>query len=422
MNNIILLNLKEEYEQIEIPSELDAFIQLGIDRGRKEVIAKSKIVNEVLRICASFIIALALFTGVINASPAFADALKSIPIVGKLVEILQFKDGKSNGGVITDGTDISNIGLIKEEGYENIIINFSKDDELQLNVGAFKVRYEESPYTMIFEIGGARKISAKESFEKILESKYVKDVYTIITLDDSLIRFAIEFEVPIKYEVKEMKEPASIVISLKEDKQFVAKNMYSLRTNSYPYGEPLGVLEEKLSAINPTRILKDAEGMYFVELQLFDTKEEALSRLKEISGLINDPVIIEERSGVESPKSYPADIESEVINESMNISPGEFSGINNAIDKLSLYPVSIKENDEYYNGNIEILSNGLKLYSEDMEAETEQYFIYDDIILAKLLGEASYKLKIEIGNKTIIASGVFSEFFEELKKYTQIKE
>lgn len=98
------------------------------------------------------------------------------------------------------------------------------------------------------------------------------------------------------------------------------------------------------------------------------------------------------------------------------------SGEDNAIEKLSLYPVSIKENNEYYYGNIEILDKGLNIYNEDIEGGGGYYFQYEDSILTKLHGEASYKLKIEIDNKELIAIGVFFDFFEELKKYTQIKE
>jgi hypothetical protein len=422
MNNKKLLNLKEEYEQIEVPSELNAVIQMGIDKGREEMKEKNKYVNVALKICASFILTLTLLTGVINTSSSFADALRSIPVVGKLVNVLQFTEGKSSGGVITDGTDISQMELIEDDVYEDIVISFSQSNELQTDAGAFKVRYEENPYTMSFEIGGVRSISAKENFEKILESKYVKDVYTIITLDDSLIRFVIEFKGPVEYEVKEIKEPASIVISLKEDKLFIEKTMYSLRTKSYPYGESLGILEEKLGAINPTRILKDAQGMYFVELQLFKFKEEASSGFEEISELNHVSLLIEERFGIESPNSYPVETESEVINESKGESQVEFNGEENFIKESLLYPVSIKENDEYYYGNIEMLEKGLNIYNEDIETEIEHYFQYEDITLTKLRGEASFKLKIEGNDKVIIASGVFSDFFEKLSEYVEIEE
>lgn len=422
MNNKMLLNMKQEYEHIEIPSELNEAIQTGVDRGRKKIDARSRNINVALKMCVSFVIALTLFTGGINISPSFADSLKNIPVVGKLVKILQFTEGKSSGGKITDGTDISNIDIIEKNEYENIIINFSQGDELQADVGAFKVSYEKNPYTMSFEIGGARRISAKENFKKILESKYVKDVYTIITLDDSLIRFVIEFKAPVKYEVKEMKEPASLVIGLKEDKQSEEKKMYSLRTCSYPYGETLGILEEKLGAINPARILKDAAGMYFIELQLFETKEDALTRLNEIEELNYTSVFIEERIGAESPKSYPIATGSDTINESTEKSSGELSGKVDTVEEVLLYPVSIKENEADYYGSIEILDKGLRLYGEDIEKGEKFYFQYEDIILTKLYGEASYKLKIEANNNVIIASGVFSDFFEELEKYTQIKE
>jgi hypothetical protein len=417
-----MLDYKEDYNSIIIPSEIHASIKMGMDRGRKEVNARNKNVNAALKICASFIIALTLFTGGINISPSFAQALKDIPVLGKLVEVLQFTDGESGGGKRTDGSDISGIGLIEEDESENIVINFSQGNELQSDVGAFSVRYEENPYSMTFAIGGARRISAKKNFEKIMESKYVKDVYTIITLDDSLIRFVIEFEGPVKYELKEMKEPASIVIGLKEDTEFVEKSMYSLRTKSYPYGETLGRLEERLMRSGPTRVLKDSEGMYFVELQLFETEKDASDRLGELTELDDDTIFIEERFGTESPKSYLVQTDQPIINESLEKITGNTSGDGDTALNPSAYPVSINENGKYYYGNIEVLDTGLNIYSEDSEIETKYFIKYEESSFTKLIGEASYVLRIESGNKIIIASGVFSDFFDELAKYTEVGE
>ncbi|HCJ56237.1 MAG TPA: hypothetical protein DHV55_01730 [Clostridiaceae bacterium] len=198
--------------------------------------------------------------------------------------------------------------------------------------------------------------------------------------------------------------------------------MYSLRTKSYPYGESIGILEEKLMPISPARILKDSEGMYFIELQLFEAEEDALGRLNEIEKLNYDSLLIEERIGAEKPKNYPVQTVSEGANEDTSKSRDELSDNGNDVLKSSLYPVSVKEGEENYYGNIEMLDKGLNIYGEDIDAGAKYYFDYKDIALTKLLGEASFKLKIETGDKTIIASGVFSDFFEELEKYTQIKE
>ncbi|PAB59627.1 DUF4179 domain-containing protein [Anaeromicrobium sediminis] len=421
MDKNSLTDLKKEYEEIEIPSELNNMVQIGVERGRAEMNKhnRNRRRKEIMKVCASFTVALTLFTAGVNMSPAFADSLKNIPIVGKLVKVLQFNNGKSGGGSITDRTDISAIESFEKEGYENIIINFSQDGQLQENVGAFKVRYDENPYTMTFEIGGARRISAKENFEKILENKYVKDIYTIITLDDSLIRFVIEFEGPVEYKVKEMKDPASIIIGLKKDKNYEEKKTYSLRTESYPNGETLGILEEEFMPNNETRILKDENGLFFVEIQSFETKKEAENKLEELSKLTDKVILIEERIGIKEPESYPVE---GINNEINNKNSKELNSNDDSFKGLSLYPVSIYEDDNQYYGNLEILEKGLNIYNEDTKEKVVHYLEYENIKLTKLLGEASYNLEIKYDHKTIIISGLYSDFFKELDKHTEVKE
>ncbi|NGP45694.1 DUF4179 domain-containing protein [Bacillaceae bacterium SIJ1] len=243
-------------------------------------------------------------------SPALASQLKGIPVIGQLVDILQFTDGEAEGGSITDGSDVSSISRLEENGFEKIVIGFTQNDELQADAGAFMVSYAENPYTMQFEIGGARGFSAQEQFAAIKESPYVKDVYPLMTLDDSLIRFIIEFTRPVDYEVMEMKDPASIVLYVKEGEQAVETTTYSLRTQSYPYGEAIGHLEERLMDADPSRMLKDAEGMYFIEVQQFDTEEEAVQKRNELAVQMDDVTLfVEERRGVEAPVNDPAQTE-----------------------------------------------------------------------------------------------------------------
>ncbi|MDX8362699.1 DUF4179 domain-containing protein [Cytobacillus sp. IB215316] len=306
MDKKMLSDLQKEYQEIQIPTELNHMVQIGLERGRAK---KTKTnTNMIFKICASFSVALILFIAAVNASPTFANILKDIPYAGKLVKILQFNNGNSGGGFITDGTDISQIDSFETDGYENIFINFSQSEELQENVGAFKVRYDENPYTMTFEIGGARRFSAAENFEKILENKYVKDIYTIITLDDSTIRFVIEFEKPVEYIVEEREAPASIVIMFKEDKKFEEKKTYSLRTESHPNGPTIGSLEEEFFVKDETRILKDEDGLFFVEIQSFNTKEEAEKKLEALTKITDKAILIEEKIGGKDSQSYPAEI------------------------------------------------------------------------------------------------------------------
>lgn len=92
------------------------------------------------------------------------------------------------------------------------------------------------------------------------------------------------------------------------------------------------------------------------------------------------------------------------------------------MENSSLYSVSIEEDEEHYYGTIEILEQGIKIYSEDMNYGDFYYFEYQDITLTKLYGENSFKLKIETDHKELIVNGLFSDFFQQLKEYTQIQE
>ena len=88
--------------------------------------------------------------------------------MGTLVNILQFNNGSSQGGEITDGIDVDFISLDQEKDSDVIIINFSGfGEENQEIAPSFNIDYKESPYTMTFSISGARGLSASEYFEEL---------------------------------------------------------------------------------------------------------------------------------------------------------------------------------------------------------------------------------------------------------------
>ncbi|MDP5274209.1 hypothetical protein [Chengkuizengella axinellae] len=302
-----LYELQKEYKEIQIPSELNNVVQTGIERGRTKMNKRSS--NKFLNICASFVLGLALLTASVNLSPTFGQSLENIPYMGQLVKVLQFNNGKSDGGTITDGSDISGLDSFEKDGYENIVINFSQGDMLQSDVPAYEVRYDEIPYAMTLEICGARNFSAEEDFNKILESEYVKDIYKLVTFDDSCMRFVIEFDRPVEYKIEERKDPASLVISLKEDEKVEEKKIYSLRTESYVKGFFAASSEEKLYTIgyDKSRVLKDESGLFYIEIQSFETKEEAEQELEELSKATDIKMLIEERTGVQEPQSFPSE-------------------------------------------------------------------------------------------------------------------
>jgi len=402
-----LLDLKKEYDEIEIPAELKSAVENGIKRGEKHM-NSNKTTNIFVKTFAGVAAAFIVLMMTVNVSPVLAAAMEEVPLLGSLVKVLQFDHGQAGGGEITDSTDISDLDTFEKEGYENIVINFTQGDVGQENMGAYKITYSENPYTMTFEIGGARRFSAKDDFEKILQHENVDDIYQIITLDDSLIRFVIVFNNPVEYKVQEMEDPASLVVSVREDTEYTENKTYSLRTESYPYGETIGMIEENLMIHNVDRVLKDEDGLFFVEIESFDTKEQAEERLAQISKTSDIQLLVEERIGASTPISYPAENNTEETAEEADPSLGG----------KTLYPASITIGSNHYYGDIEILEDGLNVHGED---ELLYHFQYKDIELTKLFGEASFILEIRTSDNLIKVSGVFAEFFEELEKYTEVK-
>lgn len=109
----LLETLKLEYEQIEIPSELEDTVRASIKKSKKEVSesgnseklntisAYSKKEHNKMKktskntIAAAAAIAI-MFTGAVNVSPSFADSMMKVPIVRGIVRVINFSQYKYN--------------------------------------------------------------------------------------------------------------------------------------------------------------------------------------------------------------------------------------------------------------------------------------------------------------------------------------
>lgn len=279
-------DLKKSYDDIEIPKELDDKINSVIKRAKTR-----KRFNVTGGAVAAAIITVTLF---INTNAAFAKTISSVPVLGRLVQVLQFNKGIGYGGNITDGADITSIKDSTDGNTSKITVNVST---IMNSMNKFKVEYKDYPSTMIFTMYGTRAITAEKEFEELKKNPFIKDVYKIITLDDSTIRFAVVFNFPVEYEIKEYKEPGQIEISLKKIKYDKKKVVYSVRTASYEMGEGIGIIDEVFFNVEGRRILKDESGKFAVELKYYATKEEAEKALSDFKNEFGDiaKLFIEER-------------------------------------------------------------------------------------------------------------------------------
>lgn len=296
-------DLKKVYEDMEVPENLSEFVNISLEKGRSRM-KNEKIKNNWIKGFAASVAVFTAFTISINTMPTFANSLVDIPGVGSLVKVLQFNKGTATGGKITDGVDVNSINLNKNDSTETIVINFASNNEIINNVAHFKVDYKNNPSTMTFTINGARALTAEKDFEAIKKSTYVSDVYKNMILDDSAVKFTIVFNKPVKYEVKEYTNPAHIALTLSEDKNEIAKTVYSVRTPSYEFGENLGIIEEQLFEELNVRTLKDDKGTFCVDAGVFSTRAEAEAKIKDLTTKYGENLkfVIEERNSIDIPK------------------------------------------------------------------------------------------------------------------------
>jgi hypothetical protein len=308
LNQEKINQLKSSFDEIDVPTNLDLVITDAIRRGGKDMRRKS-IKRSFLKAVAGLVAVAALFTVSINTIPAFAHSMSNLPIVGKIVKVLNFDKGSGIGGEITDGTKVQLGDLDKKGDQEILTINFMLEGDPTLVANYFEVTYRDYPYSMLFDIPGARGFSAGEIFQGITNSDLVRDIYRLITLDDSMERFVVTFKKPVEFEVIELTKPAQIMVKLKEhQKPPTLLPVYSLRSGSYPFGETVGVIEEILrfeANSSAARMIKDAAGTYFVEEGYYKTEEEALTRMEELMALqlLEADFYIEKRGAGDIPKA-----------------------------------------------------------------------------------------------------------------------
>lgn len=110
--------MKERYDRIRIPEELDIRIQQEIEKSRKQQEQKRRTGGRrrFKRIIRSMETAAAvvciLFTTVLNTSPAFAKEAEQLPVIGSLARVLTFRTYETEKDDISVSVEIPTIEMI----------------------------------------------------------------------------------------------------------------------------------------------------------------------------------------------------------------------------------------------------------------------------------------------------------------------
>jgi len=312
------MNIKdfiEKVKDIEIPDNLDFTIRKAIKKGEIDM-KKNRNIKRLMVTAATFLLVFTSFVVSINMAPAFAAQIEHLPGGSNIVKFLQFNRNTVEGGEITDGKDIQSIEKEevdvkkdeKDEEVEVITISLGDSEGNASTLSHYEITYQQYPYSALVYFSGVRAFSAIEHLADIEEGPLVKNVYRLVTLDDSAHRFVINFKKPVKIEITEKEDPAVLTLTILEDVSTQdSQPAYSIRSASYPFGEEVAVIEQILAyeyGSENARMLQDAEGTYFIEEGYYGSEEEAQARIDELKALGSTfNLVVEKRSPEQLPSA-----------------------------------------------------------------------------------------------------------------------
>lgn len=265
----------KEYDNIKVPERLNEYIDKGIEKGINY--KKRNGSNTFIKVASILLISTVTLLSVSNI-PAVAKELIKIPVIGQIVKVLDLTKNNEFGGIITDGNSL----IVDSLNENSINIYFSKDGALVENAPHYEIEYREYPYTIVLTFDGVRGLYGTYIEEKVKQLPQVKDVYSIMALDDSRRKIAIEFKENIDFKVTELKEPAMIQIELNDKKEIEGKTAYFIRTQEFDYGEEIAMVEESLMYYENVQVQKVKNEKYIIQFGPYENKEEAELMIKSI--------------------------------------------------------------------------------------------------------------------------------------------
>lgn len=114
---------KNEYENIEIPDELDLIVRKTIKEttGEQKAVVKENLIMKINKTGVVAACVLALFTGAVNISPAFAESLSDVPILGSVVKVLNIRNYVINENGFEANISVPEVSGLGDEELEKIL-------------------------------------------------------------------------------------------------------------------------------------------------------------------------------------------------------------------------------------------------------------------------------------------------------------
>lgn len=114
-----LEQLQKEYCEIPIPPQLDFVVKKALRGGGINMSNKNSTFSRMNKVVASLAASVLLMTAAVNVSPAFAKTLSEIPVVGSMIEVLNFRQYTVDEGNFQADINAPQIKGLDNENLQN---------------------------------------------------------------------------------------------------------------------------------------------------------------------------------------------------------------------------------------------------------------------------------------------------------------
>ncbi|GKX30239.1 anti-sigma-V factor RsiV [Vallitalea longa] len=165
-----LYKMKQEYENITIPKELNDIVEKTIEETTRKVIRREMIFNRGFKaVGATFLICI-LFIFVLNTNKTLAKTISNLPIIGRVARVLTFVDYKYENDSITENVVIPRVDGLNDVDLQDKI-NTEIKNKMDEQIKEAEKRAEEYKEAY-FETGGTQENYKPIKFEIDYEKKY----------------------------------------------------------------------------------------------------------------------------------------------------------------------------------------------------------------------------------------------------------
>ncbi|WP_099189570.1 DUF3298 and DUF4163 domain-containing protein [Tepidibacter mesophilus] len=175
-----LRDLKQKYDSIQIPDELENIVNSTIKNHEKNSKNKSFYTRKLVMAASVFIVFTGIFIATLNTNKSFAQSISKVPIIGSIAKLLTFKDYEIHSDLIDAEIKIPKVEGLSDKKLEQKI-NDEIYEKMKLRVKEAEERALEYKEAYI-ATGGT-----EEDYRPII----VKVDYELKSVNDNTISFIV---------------------------------------------------------------------------------------------------------------------------------------------------------------------------------------------------------------------------------------